>query len=54
MCVGLTTFPLLSAEFLETWKPPPPGTLRRVQGLFDLLYIVLKCNKKYIKTAADS
>jgi len=41
-------------QTFRTLKLQTPGTLRRVQGLLEIIDIVLKCNKKYIKTAADS
>jgi hypothetical protein len=34
-CVVLITLPRLCAEFVETYKPQPAGTLRPVQGLLD-------------------
>jgi hypothetical protein len=34
-------------------KSKPPGTLKPVQGLLELLDIDFKWNKKYIKTAAE-
>jgi hypothetical protein len=32
-CVGLTTLPPSSADCLEIWEPPPPGTLKACPGL---------------------
>jgi hypothetical protein len=33
-CVGLTTLPPSSADFLEIWDPQPPGTLMTWPGLY--------------------
>ena len=32
-CVGLTTLPPSSADWLEIWEPQPPGTLWACPGL---------------------
>ena len=33
-CVGLTNLPPSCADFLEFWKPQPPGTLGACPGLY--------------------
>jgi len=41
-CLGLTNLELSCADYLEIWKPQPPGTLRvwnsPAQGLLHILY----------------
>jgi len=32
-CVELTSVPHQGADFLEIWKPQPPGTLRVCTGI---------------------
>jgi hypothetical protein len=54
VCCSLTNYTHLCAELLGTYKPQPPGALRPVQGLLDLLNIVHRWNKKYIKMTAKS
>jgi hypothetical protein len=47
-CVGLTTLPPSSADYLGIWKPRPPGTLTACPGLYrDIFYLVHGIYKIY-------
>jgi len=49
-CKWLTSLTYLCADFLETWKPPPPGTLRVCPGLHRDCFI-FNCNSLWTQTA---
>ena len=41
-CVRLTNLPPSCADFLEIWKPQPPGTLRACTGLYKGCFTLCK------------